>query len=296
MDVSNGLGMTRKGIAVMEKKRIDIERGFTHGGNFHADDVFSSALLRILNPHIEILRGNVVPEEFDGIIYDVGRGKFDHHQNQKLYRENGIPYAAFGLLWKEFGRLLLTDADAEAFDKDFIQQMDLSDNTGEYHELSRIISDFNPAWDAEVSIDERFLEAVDFAQTILKNRIQKILAKRKAQKEVMRLLDEQEGSVLVMDRFHPWKDVVCASDKLFVIFPSARGGYMIQAVPKSADAVEIKKAFPVEWRGKTKEELKEITGIETFTFCHMSGFICSADTIEDAKKIVQLSERCVGIC
>lgn len=281
---------------MMEKKQINIERGFTHGGGFHADDVFSSALLRILNPQIEILRGNVVPEEFDGIVYDIGRGKFDHHQQQKLYRENGIPYAAFGLLWKEFGGLLLTDAEAEAFDKDFIQQMDLSDNTGEYHELSQVISDFNPSWDEKTPLDERFLEAVDFAQTILKNRIQKILSKRKAQEEVTKIMDEQEGPVLVMDRFYPWKEVVCASDKLYVIFPSVRGGYMIQAVPKSADTIELKKAFPVEWRGKTKEELKEITGIESFTFCHMSGFICSADRIEDAKKVAQLAERCEGTC
>ena len=193
---------------MMEKKQINIERGFTHGGGFHADDVFSSALLRILNPQIEILRGNVVPEEFDGIVYDIGRGKFDHHQQQKLYRENGIPYAAFGLLWKEFGGLLLTDAEAEAFDKDFIQQMDLSDNTGEYHELSQVISDFNPSWDEKTPLDERFLEAVDFAQTILKNRIQKILSKRKAQEEVTKIMDEQEGPVLVMDRFYPWKEVV----------------------------------------------------------------------------------------
>ena len=26
----------------MEKRRINIERGFTHGGGFHADDVFSA--------------------------------------------------------------------------------------------------------------------------------------------------------------------------------------------------------------------------------------------------------------
>ena len=71
---------------------------------------------------------------------------------------------------------------------------------------------------------------------------------------------------------------------------------MIQAVPKSADTIELKKAFPVEWRGKTKEELKELTGIESFTFCHMSGFICSADQIEDAKKVAQLAERCEGTC
>lgn len=273
----------------MVQKLIDIEKGFTHGSGFHADDVFASALLRMLNPHIEILRGNVVPEEFDGIVYDIGRGKFDHHQNQKLYRENGIPYAAFGLLWKEFGCLLLGEEDAKAFDKEFVQQIDLSDNTGEYHELSRVISDFNPSWDDEISIDERFWEAVDFAQTILKNRIQKIISKRKAQKEVLKCLEKQEGQVLVMDRFYPWKDVVCATDKLYVIFPSTRGGYMIQAVPQSAEAITLKKAFPAEWRGKTQNELEGITGISTFTFCHISGFICAADTIEDAKKIAQLA-------
>ena len=26
------------------------QKGFTHGGKFHADDVFSTALLKILNP------------------------------------------------------------------------------------------------------------------------------------------------------------------------------------------------------------------------------------------------------
>lgn len=273
----------------MIQKLIDIEKGFTHEGGFHADDVFSSALLRMLNPHIVILRGNAVPEKFDGIVYDIGGGKFDHHQNQKPYRENGIPYAAFGLLWKEFGSLLLTDEDVRIFDKEFVQQIDLSDNTGEHHELSQIISDFNPSWDDEISIDERFWEAVEFAQTILKNRFQKIKAKRRAQKEVKRFLEEQEGSVLVLDRFYPWKDVVCVSDKLYVIFPSARGGYMIQAVPQSAEVITLKKAFPIEWRGKTQNELKKITGISTFTFCHMSGFICAADTIADAKKIAQLA-------
>ena len=31
---------------------------FTHGGKFHADDVFSSALLLYINPEISITRGN----------------------------------------------------------------------------------------------------------------------------------------------------------------------------------------------------------------------------------------------
>ena len=44
-------------------------------------------------------------------------------------RENGIPYAAFGLLWEAFGPKLLPTM-WEKFDEDFIQPLDLSDNTG----------------------------------------------------------------------------------------------------------------------------------------------------------------------
>ena len=53
---------------------------FTHGGKFHADDVFSAALLLHFNPKLTIQRGNRVPEEFDGIVFDIGRGEYDHHQ------------------------------------------------------------------------------------------------------------------------------------------------------------------------------------------------------------------------
>ena len=48
--------------------------GFTHAGKFHADDVFATALLQILRPDIKITRGFVVPDEFDGIVYDIGFG------------------------------------------------------------------------------------------------------------------------------------------------------------------------------------------------------------------------------
>ena len=67
--------------------------GFTHAGKFHADDVFATALLQIIRPDIRITRGFVVPDDFDGIVYDIGFGMFDHHQEPREYRANGIPYA-----------------------------------------------------------------------------------------------------------------------------------------------------------------------------------------------------------
>ena len=49
-------------------------KGFTHGGKFHADDVFATALLRILRPDFAVTRGFEVPEGFEGIVYDIGDG------------------------------------------------------------------------------------------------------------------------------------------------------------------------------------------------------------------------------
>ena len=65
---------------LMEQIKKKDARAFTHGGKFHADDVFSAALLFYINPKITILRGNRVPDDFDGIVFDIGRGAYDHHQ------------------------------------------------------------------------------------------------------------------------------------------------------------------------------------------------------------------------
>ena len=104
---------------LLNKIRQKDAKAFTHGGKFHADDIFSSALLLYLNPEIQITRGNQVPEEYDGIVFDIGRGAYDHHQKDSRVRENGIPYAAFGLLWEELGTEILGEELAEKFDESF---------------------------------------------------------------------------------------------------------------------------------------------------------------------------------
>ena len=118
--------------------------GFTHAGKFHADDVFATALLQILRPDIKITRGFVVPDDFDGIVYDIGFGMFDHHQEPRETRPNGIPYAAFGLLWQVLGPGLVGERQARLIDENFIQPLDLNDNTGEQNSLCDAIGFFNP--------------------------------------------------------------------------------------------------------------------------------------------------------
>lgn len=266
-----------------------IKNGFTHGGIFHADDVFSTALIKMLNSSIEIIRGFQVPEKFQGIVYDIGGGEFDHHQAEKEFRKNGMPYAAFGLLWRSYGHMLLDDNDVNDFDRLFVQPLDYSDNTGEFNLLANVISKMNPNWDDAMSIEAAFNKAVDFAMGILEQYMSNYKAKRKATEEVEKYITDSE--ILVLPQYIPWKEAVCHRDIYYVIFPSNRGGYNIQAAPVACHDITLKKGFPEVWRGCNTDQLRKMTNVETVTFCHSSGFMAATDTLEDAVKLAELSMR-----
>ena len=168
---------------------------FTHGGKFHADDVFSSALLLYLNPEITITRGNQMPEDYEGIVFDIGRGTYDHHQRDSRIRENGIPYAAFGLLWEALGEEILGKELAEKFDEAFVQPLDQNDNTGDKNELASLIGSFNPAWDAKESSDDAFFQAVSVAGMILESKFERYRGNERADRRVEKILEAHEDAV-----------------------------------------------------------------------------------------------------
>ena len=163
--------------------------GFTHAGKFHADDVFATALLQILRPDIKITRGFTVPDDFDGIVYDIGFGMFDHHQEPRECRPNGVPYAAFGLLWRVLGPGLVGERQARLIDENFIQPLDLNDNTGEQNSLCDAIGFFNPVWDSKEDQDACFFKAVAVAKQILENQIESANAVNRADEKVQQRRD-----------------------------------------------------------------------------------------------------------
>ena len=273
----------------MNENKVIPDKGFTHGGKFHADDVFATAVLKILNSDIIIQRGFEVPEDFDGIVYDIGRGKYDHHQEDKEIRENGVPYAAFGLIWREYGALLLGEEEAAHFDEHFVQPLDESDNTGCDNLIAEVISKYNPGWDSEESGDEAFNRAVAVAIEILNNHIKYVNGLKRAESLVMEAMHNSDGRILLLPCFAPWKDKVAGSSYQFVIYPSNRGGFCVQGVPVSREDRSLVCEMPSEWWGKTKEELAGMTGIEGFTFCHATGFLASANTLEEAKQIAEIA-------
>lgn len=259
---------------------MNTDKGFTHGGKFHADDVFSTALLKILFPNINVERGFVVPENFDGIIYDIGFGEFDHHQENSPVRESGTPYASFGLLWRKFGCDILGD-EAGFFDEKFIEPIDLDDNTGCGNDISDIITSFNPPWDSEKTSDECFFEAVQFAKTILEKKFEYTKSLMRGKSIVVDCYKNSSDKIAILPRYIPWKQALVDTDAEFVVFPSDRGGFNAQVIPKSKKDKEPRINFPKEWAGKTKDVLFDITSIETLKFCHNSRFMISADTMED---------------
>lgn len=278
---------------LMEQIKKKDARAFTHGGKFHADDVFSAALLFYINPEITILRGNRVPDDFDGIVFDIGRGAYDHHQRDSRVRENGVPYAAFGLLWEAVGAEILGEELAEEFDEAFVQPLDHNDNTGEKNELANLIGNFNPTWDAQGGNDEAFFQAVSVAGMILENKFERYRGNERADRRVEEILEEhrqavtsgkrdsEDAKILILPEFVPCQKRLSETEIAFVIFPSNRGGYCIQPQKKEY-SMNYKCSFPSSWLGLEGEELSLVTGLKSAAFCHKGGFLMTCGTLEDS--------------
>ena len=199
------------------------DKGFTHAGRFHADDVFAAALLRLCNPNIRIQRGFSVPEGYDGIVFDIGDGPFDHHGKDSPVRECGVKYAAFGLLWRKLGPALVGEKEAKRFDDGFVKPLDEDDNTGCGNQLANLIAAYNPRWDEEKDEDACFEEAVAVAQDLLSHKLESIRAITRAEAEVRGALAKAKGGIVELKRFAPWKQYLIPSRAKFVVYPSQRG-------------------------------------------------------------------------
>ena len=269
-----------------------IKPATTYGGKFHADDVFATALLMIVRPDIKVTRGFVVPDGFDGIVYDVGCGMFDHHQEPRESRPNGVPYAAFGLLWRVLGAQLVGAHQARLLDENFVQPLDLNDNTGEQNSLADAIGSFNPVWDSGEDSDACFWRAVPFAKQVLENEIAAANAVNRADETVQNAYKNSKDGIVVLPDYMPWKNGLYKTDALFVVYPSQRGGYSAQCVTDYKTR-RSKVPFPPAWGGQPEEILREKSGL-ALKFCHPSRFLVTAETKEDAIEACRRALRAAG--
>lgn len=266
-------------------KKLKSGEVYTHGGVFHADDVLSVALINrvcdkygIDHPHVNRIFNQQQAQELaeNNVVFDIGMGEYDHHQKDNESRENGVPYAAFGKIWRTVGPDLVGDSAAEKIDRTFVQAIDATDNGREPNLFSITISTLNPNWDSPEKPDDAFAKAVAYASTAFEATIESVLATERAEAIVQEAADKMQDGIMVLDQFCPWMDYVQNNvpETNFVVWPSNRGGYNIQTVPKLGER-QGKIVFPEEWLGNTDEA-------RGMTFCHPGNFLAAFNTEEQA--------------
>ena len=118
--------------------------------------------------------------------HDPASGDFDHHQKGGAgERENGIRYASFGLVWREYGERLAGSAEAAAaIDERLVCGVDANDVgqtlveplVGDIRPMSvsGVIAALNPSWDEALEPeeeDEGFARAVALARGMLEREL-----------------------------------------------------------------------------------------------------------------------------
>ena len=288
----------------------------THSGTFHADEVFSTIVLKNLLDlgEVCVCRTNKVDETMrEAVIYDIGGGELDHHQiGGNGVRANGIKYASFGLVWEKYGKDFLTligsqyvDEVWNSIDRKLVQAVDavdngqlsaIKDNGYIVYTISDYIATFNTKWDEEDSKqDEYFVETIDIFEKIFESLIKDEEAKLKAKEQIENAISNSTNGILVLDRYIAWKESLIESQNpkskeiLFVVFPSIRGGYNVYTVPVEVGSFESRKLLPESWAGLQGQELQKVTGVTTANFCHNARFICTAYTKDDAIKLAKIA-------
>lgn len=282
----------------------------THSGTMHADEVFSTAFLELYIGDIRVFRTSSVDSlkiNDDVLVYDIGRGEFDHHQNDALKRDDGITYCSFGLLWKKFGRdflnkygIELVDDVWNGIDKDLVEEIDADDNgvfpridaSYKVKTIPGVIKLFNPSFDSGQIESEQFIKAVSFAKEILEEEILYINGKCLADKQVKEIISELNGDekYIVLDKFLPYEESIITSELcnniLYVAYPSNRGGYAIKTVPKSIEDRSARMLFPAEWAGLEGDSLEEVSNISGLSFCHTGRFILTCNNLDSVYNVL----------
>lgn len=243
-----------------------------HAGEFHADDTACCALLQLTYGvgNVNIKREFKI-ESTDGLdfILDVGQIdeiredliRLDHHPASGKQEDKGvlttvkngngeiipIPHCAFTKLAQ-----LVWEDESQEVQNELLQTvlvpLAMQDNGIEVSGYAPrafpfpFVHAFNGAWDedgAPMMQYERFMQAVDIVRQVLERIIIRTHSKFAAASIINDAIANSKDGIVVLPRFAPWQDYVLAANDgqptwRLVVFPSNRGGYMIQVVPKEA--------------------------------------------------------------
>ena len=283
----------------------------THSGAFHADDVFAVAAFQLLlgKENVEVIRtrddetiatGDYVVDV--GGVYEHDKKRYDHHQPGAPVRDNGIPYAGFGLMWLYYGEEICGSVEvAEAIEEKLCVPIDASDNavniweSGKFElaplEWDDIVKTWRSFDDTEETMDGQFMKVVDIAREYLRRVITKQRLKLEDKARAEKLYKETDDhSIIVSDDPVSRRWFIEKGDVNVVVHPRDDGSWMAINVEKDKDTYETKVNFPAAWAGLRDKELAEVSGIADALFCHKNLYLFAAGSKESAIAAARLAE------
>ena len=289
----------------------------THNGSFHADDIFAAAALSLYlekkGEDFEIIRtrdqeiiksGDYV---FDvGGVYDPEQNKFDHHQKGGAgRRDNGIEYAAFGLVWNKFG--LDVSGDEKVFDiidKKLVTSIDAFDNGFDLYKsnfkdvapytIGDVLSIFSKTALEDFNKDQQFFKALVWAKEILSREIKRNSDEIKIAKIIQDFYKNSSDKRIVIisapkvSRYEVWDALQEFPEVLFAVYGD-NDDWAAVAMKTEKSVFKNRKDFPQAWGGLTNDEFRKVTGVADSIFCHRSLFLVGAKTMEGAIKLAQIA-------
>jgi len=281
-----------------------------HDGHFHADDVFAVAILSLyLNKPIKIFRtrDEQIYKQMDYLL-DVGRQydpiscKFDHHQDSVPLRENGVPYATCGLVWKEFGEKICGSNDvAGMIETKIIQTIDANDsgidihkkvidNIEPYYFIDYVFS-LNPSWnEKELTYQAAFEGAVELVKKMLKREIKKTHDYFFDKNEIDKIYkNTSDKRIIIFDFAYAWKKIISDYPEPLIVIRPVENVWWSSCVLEKDNKFKNRINFPQGWSAKTGADLIRLTGVDDAIFCHKNLFMCAAKTKEGAIKLAELA-------
>lgn len=290
----------------------------THDGKFHPDDVMAVAITFIHykdENDISIIRSRNNKKLYDAnIVFDVGENDgftiFNHHApNWEYVREKtGLPYASAGFAWRQFGDVIISELveDYTLIQPIFyridqimseIDALDIGINYPMHYGISPIINSFVPQSGTEEEYNAAFNDAVDFTMKYLLRMIRKCIYDEYAKKQAWKVLSKNTDIVILKIGNPSWRSVINehweeTSNVQLVIFPDISGSWRVQSAPgenilRGGNGFAIRCKAPEKWLGKNNFQITHNNKSFMAEFCHKSGFIGGAKTLDEAKMMAK---------
>ena len=271
----------------------------THGDEFHADELLATAVLEHelepLGYTIKVIRTRSKHKLVEcDVVYDVGGGKYDHHDVDKVYYPNGIPMAACGKILND---VILNRDIIEGLRNRLFYAVEAHDNgviLPDGYETSKLafVATLNPTWEEDASprsMQARFFTALKFVRKVYERMLQIV----KSDISAVAYLSEKaipilSGKFLMMDRPCPTYSYMHAHEEcLGAIYPKG-SQWLLRLAPTFKRKYDTRTSFPERMRGLRGEEIERVTGIKGVLFCHPSGFIAAAESKDVCYKLAKL--------